>query len=195
MIIGGRLGHIIAYNPENIFNVIHIISIWNGGMSFHGGLLGVGIAIYLFAKNHKVVFFTITDMVTMCAPIGLFFGRIANFINGELYGKPSLLPWSVIFPHADMQPRHPSQIYEALTEGVVIFCIMMYCLKYTDYLKKQPGKISAIFLMLYSIFRIAIEQVKETDNFVYFITMGQALSIPMLIIAVIMLSRTHSSEL
>ena len=125
IVIGGRLGYVIFYNPKYYLNNLEeILMIWQGGMSFHGGLLGVIITTFLYSKKRQLSFFQLTDIIACCAPIGLFFGRIANFINGELYGKISDLPWAVIFPAGGNIPRHPSQIYEALLEGVFLFIII-----------------------------------------------------------------------
>ena len=181
IIIGGRLGYVIFYNLEYYSqNFFEIIKLWQGGMSFHGGLLGVVISIIIFSKKNKISFFKIADIVSCVAPIGIFFGRIANFINGELYGKISSLPWSVIFPSAGNSPRHPSQIYEALLEGIVLYLIINYFALKKDLIYK-PGFISSLFLIIYSILRIFSEIFREPDAhlgllFNYF-SMGTLLSL------------------
>ena len=181
IIIGGRLGYVIFYNLEYYSqNFFEIIKLWQGGMSFHGGLLGVVISIIIFSKKNKISFFKIADIVSCVAPIGIFFGRIANFINGELYGKISSLPWSVIFPSAGNSPRHPSQIYEALLEGIVLYLIINYFALKKDLIYK-PGFISSLFLIIYSILRIFSEIFREPDShlgllFNYF-SMGTLLSL------------------
>ena len=152
MILGGRLGYIIFYNlPYYLNNPIDILKIWQGGMSFHGALAGVMLATYLFSKKVRINSFFFLDLIACVAPIGIFFGRIANFINGELYGKPTTLFWSVIFPKIDEIPRHPSQLYEAALEGTILFVILISLI-----LKKSAkvGVVSALFMILYGFFRI-----------------------------------------
>ena len=154
IIIGGRLGYIILYNFQYYSqNIIEIFKIWEGGMSFHGGLLGVVISILVFSNKNKLNFFKFSDIVSCVAPIGIFLGRIANFINGELYGKISNLPWAVIFPNGGSVSRHPSQIYEALLEGVLLFILINFLALKKNLLIKT-GYISGLFLILYSILRI-----------------------------------------
>ena len=187
IIIGGRLGYVIIYNAEYYLkNLEEILMIWHGGMSFHGGLLGVIVATLLYSKKKQLSFFQLTDILACCAPIGLFFGRIANFINGELYGKTSDLPWAIIFPSGGNIPRHPSQIYEALLEGVVLFLIINFlALKKGLILRK--ASVSILFLILYSILRIIGEFFREPDSqlgyvFNYF-SMGTILSFIMILSA------------
>jgi len=163
IILGGRIGYVIFYNLEYYSqNFFEIFKVWQGGMSFHGGLLGVIISTIIFSKKTKTNFFKFTDIISCAAPIGIFFGRIANFINGELYGKISTLPWAVIFPDGGNVARHPSQIYEAILEGIFLFILINYFA-----LKKQlifkTGFISGIFLILYSILRIFSENFREPD--------------------------------
>ena len=145
IIIGGRIGYIIFYNLEYYSeNFLEIFKVWRGGMSFHGGLLGVIVAIFLFAKKTNNNFFKFSDIIACVAPIGIFLGRLANFINGELYGKISTAPWAVIFPNVDSMPRHPSQLYEAILEGVVLFIIINYLALKKELIYKT-GFISAFF--------------------------------------------------
>jgi len=163
MIIGGRLGYIIFYNfSYYINNFFDIFKVWEGGMSFHGGLIGIIIASILFTKKHNQDSFLYMDLVSLVAPIGIFFGRLANFINSELYGTPTDIPWAVTFIQVDNLSRHPSQLYEAILEGLILFVILMY-FKNKDYLKK-PGLISGLFLIFYSIFRFFIEFVRVPDE-------------------------------
>ena len=185
IIVGGRLGYVVFYNFEYYLSQpVEIFEIWKGGMSFHGGLVGVIISIFIFSKIKKISFFIISDIVCCAAPIGLFLGRIANFINGELYGKISSLPWAIIFPQGGNAARHPSQIYEALLEGIILFLIVnFFAIKKRLIIKN--GYTSAIFLIFYSIFRIFAEIFREPDQhigylFNYF-SMGTLLSILTLI--------------
>jgi len=180
IIIGGRLGYVIFYNLEFYSeNLIDILKLWQGGMSFHGGLLGVIFAITIFAKIKGVNFFNLTDIIACATPIGLLLGRVANFINGELFGKVSTLPWAVLFPNAGNVLRHPSQIYEAILEGAILFILInFFALKKQLILK--PGHVSGLFLILYSIARIIGENFREPDEqlgylFNYF-SMGTLLS-------------------
>ena len=181
IIFGGRLGYVIFYNFEYYSeNLFEILKIWQGGMSFHGGLLGVIIAAVFFSKSKNINFLNFTDIISCAAPIGLFFGRIANFINGELYGKASSMPWAIIFPETGNFGRHPSQIYEALLEGVVLFILInFFALKKKLLLK--TGYVSAIFLILYSILRTFSEIFREPDQhigYIYsYISMGMFLSV------------------
>tara|TARA_Y100000590_G_C15407224_1_gene896207 strand:+ start:42 stop:851 length:810 start_codon:yes stop_codon:yes gene_type:complete len=185
IILGGRLGYVIFYNLEYyIQNFYEVFKIWQGGMSFHGGLLGVIIAIFIFSRKKNTSFFKYSDVVSCVAPIGLFFGRIANFINGELFGKISTLPWAVVFPGGGNVSRHPSQIYEAILEGLVLFILVNF-LALKKNLIIKTGYISSFFLISYSILRIFSENFREPDQhlgylFNYF-SMGTLLSILTLI--------------
>ena len=180
IIFGGRLGYVFFYNFEYYLSQpVEIFEIWKGGMSFHGGLLGVIISIFIFSRLKKISFFILSDIVACAAPIGLFLGRIANFINGELYGKISSLPWAIIFPQGGNVARHPSQIYEALFEGIILFLIVnFFAIKKRLILKN--GYVSAIFLIFYSVFRIFSEIFREPDEHIGFIlnyfSMGTLLS-------------------
>ena len=185
IILGGRLGYVIFYNLEYyIQNSFEIFKLWQGGMSFHGGLLGVIVAIFIFSKNKNTNFFKYSDIVACVAPIGIFLGRIANFINGELFGKISTLPWAVIFPNGGNIARHPSQIYEAILEGLVLFILINF-LALKKHLIIKTGYVSSFFLIAYSILRIFSENFREPDQhlgylFNYF-SMGTLLSILTLI--------------
>ena len=179
IILGGRLGYVIIYNPKYFFNNFsEIFMIWNGGMSFHGGVIGIILTTIIFCKKNKQDFFYFSDLVALSAPIGLFLGRIANFINSELYGRETELFWSVKFIKVDELNRHPSQIYEAIFEGLVLFIVLNYLYKK---LSAKSGLISALFLILYSIFRFIIEFSREPDAQLGFVimnfTMGQLISV------------------
>ena len=189
MIIGGRLGYIIFYNfSYYINNFFDIFKVWEGGMSFHGGLIGIIIGSILFTKKHNQDSFLYMDLVSLVAPIGIFFGRLANFINSELYGTPTDIPWAVTFIQVDNLSRHPSQLYEAFLEGVILFIILMY-FKNKDYLKK-PGLISGLFLIFYSIFRFFIEFVRVPDEqlgyLIFELSMGQIISLIFFVIGIIL---------
>jgi phosphatidylglycerol:prolipoprotein diacylglycerol transferase len=180
IIIGGRLGYVLFYNFNfYINNILDIFKIWEGGMSFHGGLIGIIIASLFFAKKNNQDFFSYTDLVSLVAPIGIFFGRLANFINSELYGTQTEVPWSVIFTKVDNLSRHPSQLYEAILEGIILFLILIYFRK-KNYLIK-PGLISGLFLIFYSIFRFFAEFFRVPDEqlgyLIYKLSMGQIISL------------------
>ena len=176
IILGGRLGYILFYNLEYyIINYIEILMIWKGGMSFHGGVIGVFIATIIFSKKHKVNKYIFLDLISASAPIGIFLGRISNFINSELYGRQTDIIWSVIFAKVDNLPRHPSQLYEAFFEGIILFFIIFLFVN-KKYLLR-PGLISSLFLIFYSLFRFFIEFFRMPDEQLGFIflnlTMGQ----------------------
>ena len=180
IILGGRLGYVIFYNLEYFLsNPIEILMIWHGGMSFHGGLLGVIASTIIYAKKHNVNKFIFLDLIAGSAPIGIFLGRIANFLNSELYGRETDILWSVIFTKIDNITRHPSQMYEALLEGVILFFILFFFIK-KNYLLK-PGLISSLFLIFYSLFRFLVEFFRVPDEQVGFIylnlTIGQIISL------------------
>tara|TARA_B100000886_G_scaffold4287_1_gene2682 strand:- start:5772 stop:6566 length:795 start_codon:yes stop_codon:yes gene_type:complete len=161
IILGGRIGYVIFYNFEYyILNPLEILKVWEGGMSFHGALIGIIAGAYLFSKKKKVSTFFMLDIIACVAPIGIFLGRVANFINGELIGKVTNMPWSVIFPLVDMQPRHPSQLYEAILEGIVLFLILNILIFKNKY---KIGSSSYLFLIYYGIFRIFTEFFREPD--------------------------------
>ncbi|MDA8705908.1 prolipoprotein diacylglyceryl transferase [Candidatus Pelagibacter bacterium] len=180
IILGGRLGYIIFYNFSYYSeNILDIFKIWQGGMSFHGGLLGVIASSYIFAKKNNQNIFSYLDQVSLVAPIGIFFGRLANFINSELYGTTTDVPWSVIFIKVDNLYRHPSQLYEAILEGIILFLILIYFIN-KNYLKK-PGLISGLFLIFYSLFRFFVEFFRVPDEQIGYLilnlTMGQIISL------------------
>ena len=180
IILGGRLGYILFYNFEYYLNnPVAIFMIWQGGMSFHGGLMGVIALTIIYAKKHKINKFILLDLISASAPIGIFLGRVSNFVNSELYGKETDVLWSVIFVKVDNIARHPSQIYEAILEGVILFIIMFLFIK-KNYLLK-PGLISSLFLIFYSLFRFFVEFFRVPDEQIGYIflnlTMGQIISL------------------
>jgi phosphatidylglycerol---prolipoprotein diacylglyceryl transferase len=188
IIIGGRLGYILFYNFNYYLNnFFDIFKIWQGGMSFHGGLLGIIVASIIFGKKNNQDPFIYMDLVSLVAPIGIFFGRLANFINSELYGTVSNIPWSVIFVTVDNLSRHPSQLYEAILEGIILFLILMH-FREKNYLTK-PGLISGLFLIFYSIFRFFVEFYRVPDEQIGYLafnlSMGQIISLVFLIIGTI----------
>jgi phosphatidylglycerol:prolipoprotein diacylglycerol transferase len=185
VVLGGRLGYVLFYKPHEYFeNPIEILQLWHGGMSFHGGALGVIAALWLFCRQRSLSFFAFSDIITSAVPIGIFFGRVANFINGELWGRPSDVPWAMIFPNAGFEPRHPSQLYEAGLEGIVLFLILFGLLRWTE-IRERPGALSGVFLIGYALARIFVEFFREPDSFMGFLwfgaTMGQLLSLPVLL--------------
>ena len=194
IILGGRLGEVFFYAPFYYFsNPAEIFKIWKGGMSFHGGFLGVLFAATFFVYKNKIAWLKLTDFIAPLVPLGLFFGRLGNFINGELWGRITTpdLPWAMIFPNSGtLLPRHPSQIYHMLLEGILLFCILWF------YSKKNPpvGRISAVFLMGYGICRFITEFFREPDDGIfgksYLISMGQWLSLPMILAGIILFSYT-----
>lgn len=187
VVVGGRLGYCLFYQPTVYFaHPLSILEVWTGGMSFHGGMLGVAIAVYWFCRHHKIPILGFADRLAVCAPIGLGLGRVANFINGELWGRPApdWLPWAMIFPNGGPVPRHPSQIYQALLEGVLLF-LLLFLLSRRESIRARFGLLTGSFLMGYAVARITGEFFREPDAFLGFLwfgaTMGQLLSIPMLI--------------
>jgi phosphatidylglycerol:prolipoprotein diacylglycerol transferase len=189
VILGGRLGYVLFYQPMDFLqNPASILQLWNGGMSFHGGFAGVVAALLLFARKHKLSVFEITDRVPATACFGLFFGRLANFVNGELWGRPTDGTWGIIFPYAGPDPRHPSQLYEAVLEGLVLFIILHFVMLKVG-IKRHL--LPAIFLIGYGAFRILVEFFREPDpqfagTFFETITMGQVLSLPMVVTGAIL---------
>jgi phosphatidylglycerol:prolipoprotein diacylglycerol transferase len=185
VLIGGRLGIVLFYKPSDYFaDPISILKIWEGGMSFHGGLLGVITAMILFTRHSGIPFFKLADLVACATPIGLFFGRLANFVNGELWGRVTDVPWAMIFPGAGPEPRHPSQLYEAASEGLLLFVIMAI-LAQRPWIRARTGLLSGLFLIGYAIARSTCELFREPDSYLGFIigriSMGQILSFPMLL--------------
>lgn len=187
VVLGGRLGYVLFYQPSRFFaEPASIFAVWQGGMSFHGGALGVVVALVIFCYRQRIPLLGFADRIAVVTPIGLGFGRIANFINGELWGRPApdWLPWAMIFPPAGDLPRHPSQIYEALLEGLLLF-VILFALSRREALRARFGFLSGAFLAGYGAARIVCEMYREPDAFLGFLwggaTMGQVLSIPMVL--------------
>lgn len=186
VILGGRLGEVLFYNPGYYFaHPLKIPAVWEGGMSFHGGFLGVLLAMAIFARRHRMHWLALMDFIAPLVPPGLAFGRLGNFINGELWGRPTDLPWAMIFPRADNTPRHPSQLYEFALEGVLLFAILWWYGR-----KPRPvGSVSGVFLMGYGGFRFLGEFTRNPDDGIFGlmtfgVSMGQWLSVPMVIAGV-----------
>ena len=191
IILGGRLGYVLFYDlPVYLSDPMEVVRIWNGGMSFHGGLLGVLVAFWYFARTRNRSFLDVSDFIAPLIPQGLFFGRLGNFINGELWGKVSDVPWAMIFPGAGPLPRHPSQLYEALLEGIVLF-ILLWAFSAR---KRKQGAVSGLFAVGYAVFRFAVEFVRVPDaqlGYLAFgwLTMGQLLCLPLLLVGLWLLFR------
>lgn len=188
VILGGRIGYVIFYNLDYyILNLFEIFKIWKGGMSFHGGLIGLVVCMIIFSKKNNIKFIELSNLAACCAPVGIFLGRLANFVNGELKGKPTNSNWGVKYDSNDVL-RHPSQLYESFFEGIVIFVVLLFFLKTKTY---QKINLCAIFLIFYGIFRFSIEFFREPDNhlgLIYFnFSMGQLLSVPLVLLGVLLL--------
>lgn len=184
VLLGGRLGFVLFYDlPYYLEHPLHVLYLWKGGMSFHGGLAGIILAILLFAYNKKLDPFMVGDLIAAAGPIGLFLGRVTNFVNGELWGRITTHPFGMVFPHAGPEPRHPSQLYEAGLEGLVLFTFLWFMAFRTDALR-HPGRLGGVFLCGYALFRFGVEFVREPDAQLGFLyagaTMGQVLCLPML---------------
>jgi phosphatidylglycerol---prolipoprotein diacylglyceryl transferase len=197
IILGGRIGYVLFYNlPHFAENPIEILRLWNGGMSFHGGVLGCIVAIVLFAMRRGIPMLSLSDVTAAVAPIGLFLGRIANFINGELWGRPTDVPWAMVFPHGGPVPRHPSQLYEATLEGIVLFIVLALLVRFGAL--KRPGVVTGVFAIGYGAARVTCEFFREPDVQLGFLwgglTMGMLLCIPLILagiaILVIVFKRT-----
>lgn len=199
VILGGRIGFILFYQLDAyISDPIQILYIWQGGMSFHGGLLGMVVSMYFFARKNKIKFFRLTDVIACCVPIGLFFGRTANFINGELFGRETSVSWGIKFPEGGDIFRHPSQIYEALLEGVLLFLIMFVLIK-NKKIRENSGTLTAVFLIGYGVFRAFVELYREPDYylglFYDYVSMGQILCIPMILLGIsILILKTRCNK-
>ena len=192
IILGGRIGYVLFYAPDMLLNPLHVLRLWDGGMSFHGGVIGTSIGLILFARKHGLNWLRIHDYIACCVPFGLFFGRLANFVNGELWGRPTDLPWGIVFPHTVpfgmIEPaRHPSQLYEAGLEGALLFAVLWFAFWRTK-ARYEPGKLVGIFLLGYGLARFAVEFFREPDaQFAGTIFgewgfhMGQFLTLPMIV--------------
>ena len=205
VILGGRIGYVLFYQPLTyLTDPLQILRVWEGGMSFHGGFLGVVLAGIIYCRRHKLSLLSTGDLMAMATPIGLFLGRIANFINAELWGRATDLPWGVMFP-GQIVPRHPSQLYEALLEGLILGTVVLYAVWRADWLKR-PGRVMGLFVAGYGLARFAVEFVRQPDaQFVtagnplglawqingWGLTQGQALSLPMLAVGLWFLFRAR----
>ncbi len=197
VVLGGRTGYVLFYNlSAYLQNPLEALAVWRGGMSFHGGFLGAVLALALFARSRGLNALALLDMAAVVTPIGLFFGRIANFINGELWGRPAPdFPYAVVFPHAGPEPRHPSQLYEAFGEGLVLFVVMAIAARTFGF--RRPGLLGGIFVLGYAMARIVCEFFREPDAQLGFlfgssvqglgggVTMGMLLSVPMAIVGIV----------
>ncbi len=193
VVVGGRLGYVLFYQPGYyLAHPAEILLIWQGGMSFHGGALGVLVVSILFARSKRVSLLVVGDAICAAVPIGLFFGRVANFINGELYGRASEVSWAMVFPSGGPEPRHPSQLYEAALEGILLFAVLTVA-AHMPRLASRPGTLAGLFYLGYGIVRIVAELFREPDAFLGFIlsgiTMGQVLSIPMVLLGLYLILR------
>ena len=188
VILGGRLGYVLFYKPLYYFeHPLEIFSVWQGGMSFHGGFLGVLVALFFFARSRHKRWLAVTDFVAPLVPLGLAAGRLGNFINGELVGRPTDVPWAMVFPQVDNLPRHPSQLYQLGLEGLLLFVILWsYASRH-----RPMGAVSGLFLLGYGVLRFVAEFAREPDNFLGYLalglTMGQWLSLPMIVAGMAMM--------
>jgi phosphatidylglycerol:prolipoprotein diacylglycerol transferase len=187
VVLGGRIGYVLFYKPGYyVFHPLEALYVWHGGMSFHGGALGVTIAILLFTRARKIMVFAFSDIIAEAIPIGLLFGRIANFINGELFGRPTQVSWGMVFPYGGSLPRHPSQLYEAFCEGILLFLVLFAAERLGA--RQRPGIVTGLFLTGYAVARMSGEVFREPDAqlgyLVFGTTMGQLLSVPLLVVGV-----------
>lgn len=193
VIVGGRLGHVFFYTPSLIWtDPLEILKTWHGGMSFHGGAIGVLVAGFGFARAKKIDPLRLGDVIVAAEPIGGFFVRIANFVNGELWGRPTKVPWGMVFPDAGPSPRHPSQLYEAALEGVVLFLLLRFATHRRKWLNRR-GVVMGVFLAAYGLIRISLENFREPDSYMptfpFGLTMGMMLSAPMVLIGLFLIWR------
>jgi len=196
LVVGGRLGEVFFYRPDYYFaHPASILAVWEGGMSFHGGFIGVMLAVTLFTRKFKLNWLQLTDFIAPLSPLGLGAGRIGNFINGELWGRPTDVPWAMVFPHADSQPRHPSQLYEFALEGLLLFAILWIYSR-----KPRPmGAVSGLFLIGYGTFRSLAEFTRNPDDGIFGMTalgvsMGQWLSLPMILAGIALMVWAYKHE-
>jgi len=197
IILGGRTGYVLFYNlPHFAEHPVEILQLWNGGMSFHGGVTGCVVAIVLFALRRHIPMLSLGDVTAAVAPIGLFLGRIANFINGELWGRPTDAPWAMVFPNGGPIPRHPSQLYEAMLEGVVLFVVLGLMVRAGTL--RRPGVVTGVFALGYGVARIVCELFREPDAQLGFLwgglTMGMLLCIPLMLAGIAVLTIALTRE-
>ena len=197
VVLGGRLGYVLFYQPLHFLAApLEIFAVWDGGMSFHGGAVGVTVALVLFCRQQRIPLLGFADRIAVVTPIGLGLGRIANFINGELWGRPApdWLPWAMIFPNAGPEPRHPSQIYQALMEGLLLF-LVLWLLARREAIRMRFGLLTGVFLVGYAIARSVGELFRQPDPFLGYLidgaTMGQLLSLPMLVAGLFLIVRAR----
>ena len=194
IVVGGRLGYVLFYNLGHYIEApLEAFAVWQGGMSFHGGLLGMVTAIVLFARRNAIPVLQMADAIAVVVPIGLFFGRLANFINAELWGRVTDVPWGVVFPNAGPEPRHPSQLYEAALEGVVLFIVLQLIVARGGL--KRPGLVTGVFLLGYGLARMLVETVRVPDAQVGYlvgpVTMGMTLSLPMVLGGLVLIAMSR----
>ncbi len=194
-VLGGRLGYVLFYQADYYFaHPLEMLQVWHGGMSFHGGALGVIGSAWLFTRSRKIDFFAFTDLLAVVTPIGLGLGRLANFVNGELFGRVTDAPWGMVFPRGGDQPRHPSQLYEAGLEGLVLLVIMAVLVRQPK-LRARPAFLSGAFLFFYGLFRFSVEFFREPDQQLGFLfagaTMGQLLCLPMMAFGLYLILRSE----
>lgn len=192
VIVGGRVGSVLIYNTSTIWTEpLEIFKVWHGGMSFHGGLIGVVIAAFAFALKNRLDVIRVGDLVAPCTVFGLLFVRLGNFINGELWGRPTNVPWAMVFPEAGPEPRHPSQLYEAALEGIVIGLVLRWATHHTPALQRR-GLVAGLFFVLYALFRIFVEFFREPDRWMphlpFGVTTGMLLCVPMLVAGAVLVS-------
>jgi phosphatidylglycerol:prolipoprotein diacylglycerol transferase len=197
IVLGGRTGYVLFYNlPLFVEHPLQIFALWNGGMSFHGGVLGCIVAIVAFALHRRIPILSLGDVTTAVAPIGLFLGRIANFINGELWGRPTDVPWAMVFPNGGPVPRHPSQLYEAALEGIVLFAVLNLLVRFGAL--RRPGIVTGFFALGYGVARIICEFFREPDAQLGFLwgglTMGMLLCIPLMLAGIAILAYALTTE-
>jgi phosphatidylglycerol---prolipoprotein diacylglyceryl transferase len=197
IILGGRTGYVLFYNPGYfVAHPLEIVQLWNGGMSFHGGFLGCVLAVFLFARHRRISFLSLSDVTCAVAPIGIFLGRIANFVNGELWGRASDVPWAMVFPGGGPLPRHPSQLYEATLEGLVLLCVLALLVRAGAL--KRPGAVTGAFMVFYGIARFICELFREPDVQLGFFwggaTMGMLLSLPLMLAGLAFLAVARKTQ-
>lgn len=197
VILGGRFGYVLFYNFHvYLSDPFAILRVWEGGMSFHGGLAGVIVAMALFCRSRNLSFLAVSDAVAVATPIGLFLGRLANFVNAELYGRVTDVPWAFVFPRAGPLPRHPSQLYEAVLEGAVLF-VVLWLMARSEKIRLRHGVLAGVFLMGYALSRILVETVREPDVQIGYLlggtTMGQWLSVPIFLAGLYIVLRARKS--
>ncbi len=196
VMLGGRVGYVLFYSfGELLHDPLMLFRVWQGGMSFHGGMLGVAFAMWLYGRKNRRTFFEVTDFIIPLIPLGLGAGRIGNFINGELWGRPTDMPWGMIFSHVDRQLRHPSMVYQALLEGVVLFAIVWF---YSARSRPRMA-VTGLFLLCYGVFRFAVEFVRQPDAHIGFVafgwvTMGHLLSSPMVVLGAVFMVWAYRNQ-